>query len=732
MILSIWRYSHLALALSSFVFVLVLSVTGFILALDPISSKLQPLPDVSDFPDRTLGQTIRVLQAEYKEVLNLSVDANGFVSVSVITGQGDVRDFYVHPLSGEKTGEMIEPSGLTKFATNLHRSLFLKSPGRFFVGLSSFLLFLIAVSGLMLIIKRQQGINNFFRKIIKENFLQHAHVYLGRLGLLPLVIITLTGVYLSLLRFSVIPSPLVTHQPDFASGSSLPQMALDSFPVFKHTLLSEVRSVDFPFSDDPSDYYQLRLRQKEVLIHQYSGAVLSEVSYPLVVLLTRWSTLLHTGRGSIVWSVILALSSASILFFMYSGFKMTLKRRASRIRNSYRKNECRYILLVGSETGTTMHFALLFHQQLKKIGIKSFIAQLNDFSHYPKMEQLILFTATYGQGEAPANARKFSRLIQNANVEHAFRFSVIGFGSLAYPDFCRYAFEVDGLLGKVKNAQRLLEPHTVNNRSWESFKQWVALWNEHTGLNVPMPKESTITPGRQPKHAFELVDKTVYGDTFLLTLKPVKSVRCTPGDLLAIHPPGDPHGRLYSLGMTKDKQLLISVKRHEKGICSNYLSLQETGSLIEGYPVKNKHFYFPAKSKRVIMISSGTGIAPFLGMLNQNTSKTETHLYWGGKKKASFRLYQKWVETNLGSARLSSFQPAYSREGNRKSYVQDLLQKDAAWVAKTLRNKGVIMICGSIAMQKGVTDVLHNMCMEINKKPLSFYQKKGQIKMDCY
>ena len=42
------------------------------------------------------------------------------------------------------------------------------------------------------------------------------------------------------------------------------------------------------------------------------------------------------------------------------------------------------------------------------------------------------------------------------------------------------------------------------------------------------------------------------------------------------------------------------------------------------------------------------------------------------------------------------------------------------------------MICGSVAMEKAVTEVLEAICREHLEKPLSYYQNKGQIKSDCY
>ena len=42
------------------------------------------------------------------------------------------------------------------------------------------------------------------------------------------------------------------------------------------------------------------------------------------------------------------------------------------------------------------------------------------------------------------------------------------------------------------------------------------------------------------------------------------------------------------------------------------------------------------------------------------------------------------------------------------------------------------MICGSINMEKDILKILDKACEKLNKKPISYYENKGQIKTDCY
>ena len=208
MIISIWRYSHLTLAVSSFVFILVASITGIVLAFEPISEQMKPY--AFDLDQQNLARTITVLQSEYEEVISIERDHNDFIIASVITEEGNDERFYVNPSTGKKVGDIIETTPIFKWMTNLHRSLFLKSTGRAIIGIVSFLLFLIAITGVILIAKRQGGVTKLLSKVIKEENEQYYHVVLGRYSLTPIIILTLTGVYLSLENFSLLPKEPVS------------------------------------------------------------------------------------------------------------------------------------------------------------------------------------------------------------------------------------------------------------------------------------------------------------------------------------------------------------------------------------------------------------------------------------------------------------------------------------------------------------------------------------------
>ncbi|HKO77766.1 MAG TPA: PepSY-associated TM helix domain-containing protein, partial [Flavobacterium sp.] len=235
MTLSFWRYSHLALAVFSSLFLILASVTGTILAVDAIQEKL-PSYRVENFEKITLGETLPILKKTYPEITELSVDHNQFVTLQAIDQDDNDVNAYIDPRTAKTLGTPIKKSEFIQWVTALHRSLFLKEIGRFIMGFISFLLVLISISGFALVINRQRGIRNFFSKIIKEYFAQYYHVIFGRFALIPILIIAVSGTYLTLEKFNFF-MPKTDSEQKTEMVKTIPISKKDSeTSVFKNTL----------------------------------------------------------------------------------------------------------------------------------------------------------------------------------------------------------------------------------------------------------------------------------------------------------------------------------------------------------------------------------------------------------------------------------------------------------------------------------------------------------------
>ena len=727
MTISIWRYSHFTLALASSLFLLIASVTGVILAVEPISHQAKGYA-VQDLNKVSLGTTINALKENYDDVFSLEVESSGFVKASVLTTEMETLDIYIDAKTGKQLGEVQERLFIYSFATNLHRSLFLKSIGRFFVGLISLLLLLITTTGLLLLAKRQGGIKRLFSKVQKDYFELRYHVILSRWFFIPIIILAFTGVYLSAEKFELLPDTSGTHQEIETSSTAETIENIKDIPIFKETTLDQVRKVEFAFSEDPEEYFQIALKDKEVRVNQQTGQIISSAEYPFVQLASRLSWNLHTGEGNVLWSIILLLASASILFFMYSGFTMTLKRRKKVTTTSEipDKDECEFVILVGSETGTSFDFARRLFNSLSAIGKKVYLTELNDYSTFAKVKHIIILTATYGEGEPPTNARKFEAILPTITQPNKIQYSVIGFGSLEYPDYCKFAIQVDALLQSQHGFQPLLPLYKINNADVVDFENWVKRLSErlHITLSVENPK---VKKQHYKKITFKVVERTELNvdDTFLLRLKTKRKVKYTSGDLLSVFPKGTDIPRQYSIARMGN-EILLSVKKHEFGKGSSYLYNLNKGESIRATIDSNTHFHFSKKNPSAVLIANGTGIAPFLGMLSEREN-AKIHLFWGGKSMASSAIYDEIIPQKQTIKCYKS----YSREGN-KQYVQELvlLQKDV--VLKTIEEGGVIMLCGSLAMQHDMLDVLERLLAKDTTIGLDELMHNGHLKMDCY
>lgn len=733
MTISIWRYSHLLLAISSSLFIAIASVTGIILAFEPISNQLEPYA-VKNLDKISIANTISVLQEKYDEVIDVKVTNDDFVIASVITKSGASETFYINPTTGKKLGNLVEKASIFKLATNLHRSLFLKSTGRFIVGFVSFLLFLIVLTGTIIIAKRQGGIRRFFTKVVKENFQQYYHIQLGKIMWIPLVIITLTGVYLSLEKFSLLPSYQVSHQ-DVAFTETLPEKIHPTdFEVFQNTSLTEVKTIEFPFSEDIEDYFLIKLTNKELQVHQYTGEILSTYQLPWVAIASEWSLILHTGQGNILWAIILLLACIALIFFMYSGFKMTFKRTKKSLipKNIHDKDTADFIILVGSETGNTYRFASLFFNALLANGKTVFITQLNKYTSYKNAKHIIVMTATYGEGEAPSNAKNFESLLQSTAHQNTIQYSVVGFGSLLYPDYCKYAVEVDKLLSTSTNFEAVMPVFKINNQSFTAFENWSKQWSELTEIPISIEKPKANI-NLKKLNSFSVIERSDLNEdaTFLIRLQPTKKQKFQSGDLLSFYPEDDLVERQYSIGKV-DGNIVLSVKKHELGICSTYLSQLSENDIVKAKLKRNHEFHLPSYSKEIIMIANGTGIAPFLGMIHENEDAKKLHLFWGTRTKSSVNVYKEILDVGLASNQLTSLHIAYSQETTTKQYVQDVIEQEQNFIADVLQNEGVIMICGSVAMQNKVLNILETITRSKLAMSLSEFENMEQIKTDCY
>nr|WP_262496545.1 hypothetical protein [Nonlabens tegetincola] len=132
------------------------------------------------------------------------------------------------------------------------------------------------------------------------------------------------------------------------------------------------------------------------------------------------------------------------------------------------------------------------------------------------------------------------------------------------------------------------------------------------------------------------------------------------------------------------------------------------------------------------MVANGTGIAPFLGMLDENKTNIPVDLYWGGKNIESLSIYGEYLEDAHKKQQVSNYHISYSRENEVVEYVQHKVAEHKEQITTDLIQGAVIMICGSLSMQNEVLDLLELWNKENPEIQLEQLYKNQKILTDCY
>ncbi|RXQ91484.1 sulfite reductase subunit alpha [Ancylomarina salipaludis] len=153
-----------------------------------------------------------------------------------------------------------------------------------------------------------------------------------------------------------------------------------------------------------------------------------------------------------------------------------------------------------------------------------------------------------------------------------------------------------------------------------------------------------------------------------------------------------------------------AVNRDRIGACSSYLNKGlQLGSGLKVQFIPNEAFRLPADELPVIMIGAGTGIAPYLSFLKERKARGASGTNWlifGEKQREHDFLYQKELENFKNEGLLTRLDLAFSRDDEKKVYVQDRIKEKGKEIINWLEKGAHIYVCGAVAMGKAVTENL--------------------------
>ena len=203
------------------------------------------------------------------------------------------------------------------------------------------------------------------------------------------------------------------------------------------------------------------------------------------------------------------------------------------------------------------------------------------------------------------------------------------------------------------------------------------------------------------------------------------STTLTASQLIGLLRPLAP--RLYSIASSQaevgeEVHLTVGLLQFEqdgkvrKGAGSSYLAERVS----EDTPVsifieKNDHFRLPQdNSTPIIMIGSGTGIAPFRAFVQQRAAdeaEGKNWLIFGNQRFSQDFLYQTEWQQFAKDGYLHQYDFAWSRDQANKIYVQDKIRERAALIWQWLQNGAYVYVCGDASrmakdVEKALLDVI--------------------------
>ncbi|MBL1086044.1 bifunctional nitrate reductase/sulfite reductase flavoprotein subunit alpha [Streptomyces actinomycinicus] len=198
-------------------------------------------------------------------------------------------------------------------------------------------------------------------------------------------------------------------------------------------------------------------------------------------------------------------------------------------------------------------------------------------------------------------------------------------------------------------------------------------------------------------------------------------VRASAGDWTGVLKRLQP--RLYSISSSPlahpgEVRLTVSVVRYtndlgrdRKGVCSTYLADCADDGPVQVFVQRSPHFRPPADpATPMIMVGPGTGIAPFLGFLEDRRARGHTGrnwLFFGEQRRSTDFYYRQDLEAYQASGHLDRLDLAFSRDQRNKIYVQDRMRESGARLWQWLQDGAHFYVCGDAGrMAKDVDRVL--------------------------
>jgi sulfite reductase (NADPH) flavoprotein alpha-component len=199
------------------------------------------------------------------------------------------------------------------------------------------------------------------------------------------------------------------------------------------------------------------------------------------------------------------------------------------------------------------------------------------------------------------------------------------------------------------------------------------------------------------------------------------------------------------LSLTVDCVRYVIGKRKRIGLASTFLAERiNPGDEVQVYVQKAHGFALPQDPKvPIIMIGPGTGIAPFRAFLldrKATGAQGKNWLFFGHQRSASDFFYADELNAMKTAGLLTRLSLAWSRDGDKKFYVQDRMRELGREVWTWLADGANIYICGDAKrmakdVERALVDIVAQFGARSTDEAVLFVadlKKKGRFQQDVY
>ena len=322
--------------------------------------------------------------------------------------------------------------------------------------------------------------------------------------------------------------------------------------------------------------------------------------------------------------------------------------------------------------------------------------------------------------------------------------------------------EVDLVLNALgfTGEERVLDHYKVEISLEEAVRTRLAIGkltrstiNQYAKLvdpSTPIPKLAAMT-GADGK---AMAEEHCWGREFIDLLEEFPGVVKEPQKLFTVLQRLTP--RMYSISSSQKMhpnavETTVRVIRYDahgrerQGLCSGHMGERApVGSTMPIFLHANANFRLPEDTTApIIMIGPGTGLAPFRAFLEErqaNGDKGKNWLFFGDQRKKLDYLYEDQLEGMHKDGILTHLDLAFSRDQQKKVYVQDKMQERCSDLYKWLEEGAYFYVCGDATrmakdVETALLDVIakgSNGTLEHAAEYLETMKKQKRYQRDVY